>query len=89
MPGDSPDHILKQGLTALKQTDYPSAIRHFAQLSRDRQVAGSLRLKAHIGWIKALKGDGQIEQAIALCQQLVQHIHSPKCSNGRSTPWPR
>jgi len=73
MPGDSPDHILKQGLTALKQTDYPSAIRHFAQLSRDRQVAGSLRLKAHIGWIKALKGDGQIEQAIALCQQLVQH----------------
>lgn len=73
MSGDSPDHILKQGLAALQRHNYRSAIQLLAQLSRDRTVPGSIRLKAYIGWVKALKGDGQTAAAIALCQKLVNH----------------
>ncbi|MEM9817347.1 MAG: M48 family metalloprotease [Cyanobacteria bacterium P01_D01_bin.6] len=73
MPGDSPDHILKQGIAALQTANYAHAIESLSQLSRDRTVSGSIRLKAHIGWIKALKGDGQTAAAIALCQKLVNH----------------
>ncbi|NEQ46458.1 MAG: M48 family metalloprotease [Leptolyngbya sp. SIOISBB] len=73
MPGDSPDHILKQGLAALKTADYANAIGHFAQLLRERTGPAPIRLKAHIGLIKALKGDGQTAAAIALCQKLVNH----------------
>lgn len=73
MPGDSPDHILKTGLTALKAADYSVAIEQFAQLSRDRTVPAAIRLKAHIGWIKALKADGQAAAAIPLCQKLINH----------------
>ncbi|WP_204137214.1 M48 family metalloprotease [Halomicronema sp. CCY15110] len=73
MPGDSPDHILKHGLTALKTADFAAAIEQFSQLSRDRTVPAALRLKAHIGWIKALKADGQAATAIPLCQKLINH----------------
>ncbi|MGD1861164.1 MAG: M48 family metalloprotease [Leptolyngbyaceae cyanobacterium] len=73
MPGVSPQQFLQQGLTALQRGDYAAAVQHFSSLSRDRTVPGALRLKAHIGWIKALKADGQTAAAIAGCQKLVNH----------------
>ncbi len=73
MPGDSPDYLLKQGLAALKTANYSAAIEQFAQLSHDRTVPAAIRLKAHIGWIKALKADGQAAAAIPLCEKLVNH----------------
>lgn len=68
-----PDHILKLGLSALKHSDYSTAIAHFSRLAQDQQVPGAMRLKAHIGWVKALRGDGQTAAAIDRCRPLTRH----------------
>ncbi|MGF1460052.1 MAG: M48 family metalloprotease [Leptolyngbyaceae cyanobacterium] len=73
VPAASPELILKQGLAALQRTDHAAAIQYFAGLSQDQSVPGGLRLKARIGWIKALKRDGQIAPAITVCQPLTRH----------------
>ncbi|MBE7386008.1 MAG: M48 family metalloprotease [Leptolyngbya sp. SIO1E4] len=69
----SPEETLKQGLAALKQKHYTTAIRCLAKLSQNLSASGSLRLKARVGLVQALKGNDQIPEAIALCQKLEKH----------------
>ena len=71
--GGSPDQLLKQGVAALKQRRYAIAIQCFSSLSQDPTLASALRLRAQIGWVKALQGDGQTAAAIAHCQPLITH----------------
>ncbi|NER78901.1 MAG: M48 family metalloprotease [Leptolyngbya sp. SIO1D8] len=72
----SPEAILKQGLAALQQKDYNTAVQYLSKLQQDFSASGAIRLKARIGLIKALRGDGQIPEAIALCQKLESHPQS-------------
>ena len=71
--GGAPEKTLRQGLDALTRKDYTSAIRHLSKLQQNFSAAGSVRLKARIGLVQALEGNGQIAKAIALCQTLENH----------------
>ncbi|MGD1928808.1 MAG: M48 family metallopeptidase [Leptolyngbyaceae cyanobacterium] len=71
--GGSPEQRLNQAVAALKQRRYATAIQGFSSLSQDPTLTSALRLKAQIGWVKALQGDGQTAAAIARCQSLATH----------------
>ncbi|MEM9002735.1 MAG: M48 family metalloprotease [Cyanobacteria bacterium P01_F01_bin.86] len=70
---NSPEESLQQGLNALKRKDYPTAIRILSKLPQNFSASGAVRLKARLGLVRALKGNGQIAEAIALCQTLENH----------------
>ncbi|MDB9525721.1 M48 family metalloprotease [Oscillatoria sp. CS-180] len=70
---DSPNDGLQKGLMALREQNYPTAIRTLSKLLQNRAATGATRLKAHIGLVKALRGDGRLKDAIALCRKLVNH----------------
>lgn len=69
----SPEEMLQTGLTALKQKEYAKALQYLSPLPQNRAVPGAVRLKARIGLVQALRGDGQLSKAIALCQKLAAH----------------
>ncbi|MEL6762649.1 MAG: hypothetical protein AAFO87_03110 [Cyanobacteria bacterium J06607_6] len=71
--GGNPEQRLNQAVAALKQRRYATAIQGFSSLAQDLTLASALRLKAQIGWVKALQGDGQTAAAIARCQSLATH----------------
>ncbi|MEL7316271.1 MAG: M48 family metalloprotease, partial [Cyanobacteria bacterium J06559_3] len=71
--GESPQESLQKGLNALKRKDYTTAIRFLATLPQDFSTSGSVRVKAQIGLVRAYRGNGQIAEAIALCQPLTNH----------------
>ncbi|MEM1291033.1 MAG: M48 family metalloprotease, partial [Cyanobacteria bacterium P01_H01_bin.162] len=71
--GGNPEQLLNQAVAALKQQRYAAAIQGFSSLAQDLTLASALRLKAQIGWVKALQGDGQTAAAIARCQSLATY----------------
>lgn len=76
-PEGSAEHRLQQGLMALKQKDYVLAIQRLSNLPQLKPASNALRLKARMGLIQALRGNGQIAEAITWCQPLAHH-HHPK-----------
>ncbi|HHP7245926.1 MAG TPA: hypothetical protein ACFE0H_14700 [Elainellaceae cyanobacterium] len=60
---------LNDGLAALKQKDYSSAIAQFEPVFHSDAKA-SARIKAQVGLVKAYEGLGAIKRAIALCEPL-------------------
>lgn len=69
----TPDDRLQQGLAALQQQNYAQAAHCLSNLSQDRAASGTVRLKARMGLVKALWGDGQTAAAIAIAQKLATH----------------
>ncbi len=68
---------LQSGLDALKQKSYQDAIQllqAFCQNSGDPESADYL--KAQMGLVKAYQGAGQLDNAIALCENLIQNKNS-------------
>lgn len=68
-----PEDILKAGIASLKGKDFAAAIASFSTLAQNSSVSGAMRLKARMGWVSALRGTGQIQAAIALCEPLTDH----------------
>ncbi len=62
---------LQEGLAALKQQDYPTAIAYL-EPCRDSQDS-SLSLKAQMGLVKAYARTNQTGAAVELCRPLCQH----------------
>lgn len=67
----SPEETFKLGVAALKAKRYGAAAGLFSTLSQDSAAPETLRLKARMGWVKALAGDGQTPAAIAQCRTLL------------------
>jgi len=68
---------LQSGLDALKQKSYQDAIQllqAFCQNCGDSESADYL--KAQMGLVKAYQGAGQLDAAIALCENLIQNKNS-------------
>ncbi|MFM7425959.1 MAG: M48 family metalloprotease [Elainella sp.] len=70
-PADPAQTALQEGLAALKQQDYQTAIAHLepCQHSSDR----NLSLKARMALVKAYARTGQAGTALELCRPLCQH----------------
>lgn len=68
-----PEDILNAGISSLKGKDFAAAIESFSTLAQNATIPSAIRLKARMGWVSALRGTGQLQEAIALCQPLTQH----------------
>jgi len=66
-----PDPSLDAGLAALNQGDYSVAIAHLEGV-REVELDETIVSRASVGLVNAYRGIGEIESAIALCQQLTQ-----------------
>lgn len=68
---------LQQGLDALREKHYEEAIAYLSDYCQENANASTPdHSKAQMALIKAYHGNGDFEQAIALCQQLQTHLDS-------------
>ncbi|NEQ49449.1 MAG: M48 family metalloprotease [Leptolyngbya sp. SIO3F4] len=68
----SPEYLIKVGLTALKHQDYHQAITTFQELSQRDDISTSYRLKAQMGLIRTYEAQGNLNQAQVLCKPLLE-----------------
>lgn len=71
-PHAASHHLLEAGLAALKQGNYATAIAHL-QATQQTPPDRTSGLRASMGLVVAYERQGEIEQAIALCQSLCQN----------------
>ncbi|MEH1944659.1 MAG: DUF3137 domain-containing protein [Nostoc sp.] len=69
--------LINTGYEALTKKRYKEAIRAFKIFCKTASPATKEYLQAHKWLIKAYQENGQINQAIALCQQLLINEHEP------------
>lgn len=68
-----PNPSFEAGQAALKQGNYSVAIAHFQEVC-ETELDDSLIARASIGLVTAYRQSGDTQKAIALCQQLTQHL---------------
>lgn len=73
-PGITDVSLLNQGLAALKQGQYPEAIRLLEGVVQTEPDSPN-QVKAQMGLVSAYEKTGDSDQAIALCQALGQHTN--------------
>ena len=67
---------LQSGLDALKQKSYQEAIQLLQAFCQNGDSESADYLKAQMGLVKAYQGAGQLDDAIALCETLIQNKNS-------------
>lgn len=65
--------LINAGYQALTQKQYPKAIKALEQFCQNTSKSTKQYLQAHQWLIKAYQENGQIDNAIALCQKLLLH----------------
>jgi Zn-dependent protease with chaperone function len=69
-----PDSSVEAGLAALKKGDYHSAIAHLESVCNIELDPATI-VRAQMGLVVAYSSSGNVQQAIALCQQLTQNTN--------------